>query len=437
MSFESELTRVAGGAKDALKALITKLGGTVADEKIDGYAELADAIEFEEIDFEEGQPKISASGILKGDGDGGVTAAVAGTDYETAGAAATALTDAKSYTDTKFSEVPTEVFQAVRDESTYAEIAEAHTNGRVVVCVDGTGVCQLYSLNEAKKTALFISIYKVDDEDVARIRAWDVTEADDGTTTWTRHSDVTTKAVVDYVKEQNVGGRQRFWTGTKAEYDALETKDDATLYIITDEEDAALMANGGFRVLDFYETLEALKAAVTSPQAGDAYGIGTAAPYEIYIYTKTQGWVKFGSLAGDMTAEDITTALGYTPADQATEDARPANQIMREQGDEVIRVMSSENISLVDKLKQNGKVGVFTIYVQKGCPDNPAKAAELDSSLRGMCHISVVNEDEALGVYVYGWVILFDQEGNMYTRYLKYGGDTPWLQYAIATDSTT
>lgn len=41
MALENEITRVAGGTKDTLKALITKLGGTVGDELIDQYPVLA------------------------------------------------------------------------------------------------------------------------------------------------------------------------------------------------------------------------------------------------------------------------------------------------------------------------------------------------------------------------------------------------------------
>lgn len=43
MSLETEITRVIGGTKDTLKALITKLGGTVGNELIDQYSDLAGA----------------------------------------------------------------------------------------------------------------------------------------------------------------------------------------------------------------------------------------------------------------------------------------------------------------------------------------------------------------------------------------------------------
>lgn len=52
----------------------------------------------------------------------------------------------------------------------------------------------------------------------------------------------------------------------------------------------------GLTILDYYDTLEALAAAVTSPEAGDAYGVGTAAPYTIYVWSPTKGWVDNGTL---------------------------------------------------------------------------------------------------------------------------------------------
>ena len=78
----------------------------------------------------------------------------------------------------------------------------------------------------------------------------------------------------------------------------------------------------GFKGLDYYDTLEALEAAVTAPSAGDAYGVGTAAPYDIYIYSMTQGWVNNGPIqgakgetgpAGPAGPKGETGPAGYTP----------------------------------------------------------------------------------------------------------------------------
>ena len=55
----------------------------------------------------------------------------------------------------------------------------------------------------------------------------------------------------------------------------------------------------GFKVLGYYATESALSAAVTNPAAGDAYGIGTSDPYDIYIWDGVNHeWVNNGVLQG-------------------------------------------------------------------------------------------------------------------------------------------
>ena len=55
----------------------------------------------------------------------------------------------------------------------------------------------------------------------------------------------------------------------------------------------------GFTISGYYATAQALAAAVTNPTAGDAYGVGTAEPYDIYIYDGvTHAWVNNGPLQG-------------------------------------------------------------------------------------------------------------------------------------------
>ena len=55
----------------------------------------------------------------------------------------------------------------------------------------------------------------------------------------------------------------------------------------------------GFKVLGYYATESTLSAAVTNPAAGDAYGIGTSEPYDIYIWDgANHKWVNNGVLRG-------------------------------------------------------------------------------------------------------------------------------------------
>ena len=54
-----------------------------------------------------------------------------------------------------------------------------------------------------------------------------------------------------------------------------------------------------FVIAGYYEDTAALEAAVTQPTAGEAYGVGTAAPYEIYIWdTVNSQWKNNGVLQG-------------------------------------------------------------------------------------------------------------------------------------------
>ena len=84
MSIQSEIDRIAG-AKTTLGNYLQQNGVAVpSGATVDEMAlQLADVIEK--------QNKITVSGILKGDGAGGVSAAVAGTDYQAPPATATAL----------------------------------------------------------------------------------------------------------------------------------------------------------------------------------------------------------------------------------------------------------------------------------------------------------------------------------------------------------
>ena len=55
----------------------------------------------------------------------------------------------------------------------------------------------------------------------------------------------------------------------------------------------------GFTILGYYDNIEALNAAVEAPKAGEMYGIGTAAPYDIYVWDAVGGqWVNNGAIQG-------------------------------------------------------------------------------------------------------------------------------------------
>ena len=61
----------------------------------------------------------------------------------------------------------------------------------------------------------------------------------------------------------------------------------------------------GLTILGYYGTLDLLKASVTTPEVGDAYGIGTEAPYNIYVFDGIKSdWVNNGKLSDSGEGDD-------------------------------------------------------------------------------------------------------------------------------------
>ena len=56
----------------------------------------------------------------------------------------------------------------------------------------------------------------------------------------------------------------------------------------------------GLDILGTYDNLEALQSAVTQPQQGNMYNVGTTAPYTVYMWDTTNGgeWISQGQLQG-------------------------------------------------------------------------------------------------------------------------------------------
>lgn len=59
-------------------------------------------------------------------------------------------------------------------------------------------------------------------------------------------------------------------------------------------------AGTGLDILGTYDNLEALQSAVTQPQQGDMYNVGTTTPYTVYMWDTTNGgkWISQGQLQG-------------------------------------------------------------------------------------------------------------------------------------------
>ena len=68
-----------------------------------------------------------------------------------------------------------------------------------------------------------------------------------------------------------------------------------------------------FQILGYYDSLDSLMEAITAPAPGDAYGIGTEQPYDIYIYDAVgDRWVNNGPVQGAKgdPGDDATIEIG-------------------------------------------------------------------------------------------------------------------------------
>lgn len=101
------------------------------------------------------------------------------------------------------------------------------------------------------------------------------------------------------------------------------------------------------------------------------------------------------------------------------------NGIMDDGGGTAVSCSDSTK-SCIDTIRDSNRKGLFTVYVSKNCPDNPEYAVSIKSSLRGLCHVTLTAEEN---LYMYAWIILFDQEGNFYTRYTSAAGDGEWKKH--------
>ena len=85
--------------------------------------------------------------------------------------------------------------------------------------------------------------------------------------------------------------------------DTAPTNPAISLWIDTDDNGASQVLS----VMGTFASLAALQAAVTNPNNGDSYGVGAAAPYDIYRYDAASGeWINYGNYKGADAVVDAT-----------------------------------------------------------------------------------------------------------------------------------
>lgn len=105
--------------------------------------------------------------------------------------------------------------------------------------------------------------------------------------------------------------------------------------------------------------------------------------------------------------------------------AMPFAKIMRENGEHKIALGPKNDMALVDKMDELGP-GLYTIYMERSCQDIPEGAREIDSSCRGIFFVDTYKIAEQKSEHFYGWALLFDHDGNVYSKYVRRSVASDW-----------
>ena len=138
-----------------------------------------------------------------------------------------------------------------------------------------------------------------------------------------------------------------------------------------------------------------------------------------------------GYVTTDMLAKAIEEANHVKAdvlADYVTSEAlaaMPFAKIMRENGEHKIALGPKNDMALVDKMDELGP-GLYTIYMERSCQDIPEGAKEVDSSCRGIFFVDTYKIAEHKSEHFYGWALLFDHDGNVYSKYVRRSVASDW-----------
>lgn len=89
-----------------------------------------------------------------------------------------------------------------------------------------------------------------------------------------------------------------------------------------------------------------------------------------------------------------------------------------------IALNNGDTRTLPEAMLEKG-VGMYNFWIHKSNPSLPAQAIEKNSSCRGICCVDTVKPTGW-----YGWALLFDQDGEAYTQYIRNAEPKGWKKLA-------
>ena len=85
-----------------------------------------------------------------------------------------------------------------------------------------------------------------------------------------------------------------------------------------------------------------------------------------------------------------------------------------------IAINNGDTKTIIDAMIEKG-IGLYTFWIHKTSEDLPAEVKAKNSSCRGLCCVDTVKDTGW-----YGWIVLFDHDGCMYSRYIRNSAPTDW-----------
>lgn len=145
----------------------------------------------------------------------------------------------------------------------------------------------------------------------------------------------------------------------------------------------------------------------------DSRGLSGSSYVGQIITVWENGVVKAYQIQEDRSLSELGSGGGQT----IDLSSYPFYRMMADDGKPAVMINRSDGVSLVEYMRTVEKPGLYLCYVQSGTKNNPPKAETKGSSLRGMFYVHLTHAEN--GGYMYAWIILFDQDGEMYTQYIR------------------
>lgn len=142
--------------------------------------------------------------------------------------------------------------------------------------------------------------------------------------------------------------------------------------------------------------------------------------------------IEIPSIDGLATKEEVMEAVASVEVpsveglasesyvDEAIKNASMFEDVYGEEHMFGLMVNARDNISLIDAIKDKGH-GFYNFWIEKGSIGQPEEVIAKNSSCRGLACVDTVKP-----AGWYGWIIMFDHDGDMYTQYIRNGEAKGW-----------